>query len=130
MTSTATANTAKFDRMTKEEKLRFCQDLIKQAANLTKSAAVSGAHSTGSKTNVSGAHTKSKSSKRPASAGGASSKKNKSGALTSGAASKSHGKSGTAKRSTSKSSVKSSASHQVRLSRPMISHRSSIVLLN
>jgi hypothetical protein len=110
MSSNTTTGTAKFERMTKEEKLRFCQDLIKQAANLAKSSAISGIRSTGSKTN---ARSKSKSSKRPASASGTMSKKTKSGTLNHSGKSKSYGKSSTLKKSASASSVKSSTSKTV-----------------
>jgi hypothetical protein len=113
MSSNTTAGTAKFERMTKEEKLRFCQDLIRQAANLTKPSGISGVRSTGSNASVSGTRSNSKSSKRPASISGTLSKKNKSGVSTHSGPSKSQSKSGTAKRSPSKSSVKSSASHTV-----------------
>jgi len=106
--------TAKFERMTKEEKLRFCQDLIRQAANLSKPSSTSGIRSTGSKANMTGVRSKSKSSKRPASASSIISKKTKSGTSTDGGKSKSRDRSGTAKRSASKSSVKSSAANPVR----------------
>ncbi len=113
MSSNTTTGTAKFERMTKEEKLRFCQDLIKQAANLAKPSAISGIRSTGGKTNASGIRSKSKSSKRPASASGTMSKKTKSGTLNHSGKSKSYGKSSTLKQSASASSVKSSASNTV-----------------
>lgn len=103
----------KFERMTKEEKLRFCQDLIRQAANLTKPSSISGIRSTGSKANMNGTRSKSKSSKRPASVDSIKSKKTKSGTSTHSVKSKSSDRSGTAKRSPSKSSVKSSASRSV-----------------
>ncbi len=102
--------TAKFERMTKEEKLRFCQDLIRQAANLTKPSTISGIRSTGSKSNMSGVRSTSRSSKRPASASSTISKKTKNGTLTDDGRSKSRDRSGTAKRT---ASVKSSASHAV-----------------
>ncbi len=105
--------TAKFERMTKEEKLRFCQDLIRQAANLSKPSSISGTRSTGSKANMSGVRSKSKSSKRPASASSIISKKTKSGTSTDGGRSKSRDRSGTDKQSASKSSVKSSESNPV-----------------
>ena len=38
MSSNTIASAVEFERMTKEEKLRFCQDLIRQAANLKKSS--------------------------------------------------------------------------------------------
>jgi hypothetical protein len=85
MSSNTTTGTAKFERMTKEEKLRFCQDLIKQAANLAKPSAISGTMS----------------------------KKTKSGTLNHSGKSKSYGKSNTLKQSASASSVKSSASNTV-----------------
>ncbi|CAF0762785.1 unnamed protein product [Rotaria sordida] len=103
-----TTGTAKFERMTKEEKLRFCQDLIKQAANLTKSPDLSGVRSTGSKSSSSGVRSTSKSSKRPASISGTLSKKTKSGTLSHDEKSKLHSKSTIAKQSASKSMVKSS----------------------
>jgi len=105
--------TAKFERMTKEEKLRFCQELIRQAANLTKPSSISGIRSTGSKANMSGIRSKSKSSKRPASASSTTSKKTKNGTLTRDGRSKSRDRSGTTKRSASKSSIKSSTSNPV-----------------
>jgi hypothetical protein len=113
MSSNTSTSPAKFERMTKEEKLRFCQDLIKQAANLAKPSSVSGIRSTGSKSSVSGTRSKSKLSKRPASTSDLKSKKTKSGTSTDSGRSKSQGKSGTSKRSRSKSSVKPSASNTV-----------------
>ncbi|CAF4003430.1 unnamed protein product, partial [Rotaria magnacalcarata] len=90
-----TNGTAKFERMTKEEKLRFCQDLIKQAANLTKSSDISsGIYSTESRSSLSdGIRSSSKSSKRPPSPSGTLSKKTKSGTLSHKNKSKSHTKS-------------------------------------
>ena len=113
MSSGTISSSAKFERMTKEEKLRFCQDLIKQAANLTKPSSKSDIHASTSKSQASGARSASKSSKRPASASGALSKKTKSSTATSGGPSKSHTKSSAVHRSPSKSSVKSSGSHTV-----------------
>jgi hypothetical protein len=89
--------TEKFERMTKEEKLRFCQDLIRQATNFSKSSSISDARSTGSKASTNGLRSKSKSSKRPASVSSTTSKKTKSGT------SKSRDKSSPAKRTASKS---------------------------
>ncbi len=89
MSSNMTMGTAKFERMTKEEKLRFCQDLIRQAVNLSKPSSISGARSTGSKSTMSGGRLKSKSSKRPASVSGTISKKTKNGTLTHNGRSKS-----------------------------------------
>lgn len=80
MSSTTKMNNAKFERMTKEEKLRFCQDLIRQAAHLSKPSRV---QSTGSKANASMVRSKSKSSKRGTSVASATSKKTKSVASTS-----------------------------------------------
>ncbi|CAF3411284.1 unnamed protein product [Rotaria socialis] len=90
-----TNGTAKFERMTKEEKLRFCQDLIKQAANLTKSSDISsGIHSTESRSSLNGGiRSSSKSSKRPPSPSGTLSKKTKSGTLSQKNKLKSHTKS-------------------------------------
>ena len=105
--------TTKFERMTKEEKLRFCQDLIKQAANLNKSSDIGEIRSIGTKTHMNSARSKSKSSKRPASSSGTISKKTKSATVQHDERSKSYGKPGTAQRSTSKSSKKSSKSHTV-----------------
>ena len=115
MSSGAISSSAKFERMTKEEKLRFCQDLIKQAANLTKPSSKSDIHASASRSQASGARSASKSSKRPASASGALSKKTKSSTATSGGPSKVTSKSSTMHRSPSKSSVKSSGSHTVRI---------------
>ena len=114
MSSGTISSSAKFERMTKEEKLRFCQDLIKQAANLTKPSSKSDIHASTSKSQASGVRSASRSSKRPASASGALSKKTKSSTATSGGPSKSHSKSSAVHRSPSKSSVKSSSSHTVR----------------
>ncbi|CAM4933846.1 unnamed protein product [Rotaria socialis] len=95
MTHDMTNGTAKFERMTKEEKLRFCQDLIKQAANLTKSSDISsGIHSTESRSSLNGGiRSSSKSSKRPPSPSGTLSKKTKSGTLSQKNKLKSHTKS-------------------------------------
>ena len=94
--------TAGFERMTKEEKLRFCQDLIKQAANFRKKpSGASGGRSTGSKAGTNSVRSKSKSSKRPASASSKTSKKTKSGASTRAGRSKSRDKSSTAQRAAS-----------------------------
>ncbi|CAF1380078.1 unnamed protein product [Adineta ricciae] len=51
MSSNTIASAAEFVRMTKEEKLRFCQDLIRQAANLKKSSRTSGSVRSKSKSN-------------------------------------------------------------------------------
>ncbi|CAF0753215.1 unnamed protein product [Adineta ricciae] len=59
MSSNTIASAAEFVRMTKEEKLRFCQDLIRQAANLKKSSRTSG--SVRSKS----AHAKSRTKSKP-----------------------------------------------------------------
>jgi hypothetical protein len=112
MSSNTTTGTAKFERMTKEEKLRFCQDLIKQAAKLAKPS-TSDIRSTESNGKLSGTRSKSKLSKRPASTSDIRSKKTKSGTSAHSGRSKSHGKSDTAKQSPSKSSVKSSTSNTV-----------------
>jgi hypothetical protein len=82
--------TDKFERMTKEEKLRFCQDLIRQAANFrNKPSRTSGGRSTGSKADTNSVRSKSKSSKRPASVSSTISKKTKSGVSTRAGRSKS-----------------------------------------
>ncbi|CAF1983373.1 unnamed protein product [Rotaria magnacalcarata] len=114
MTCDMTNGTAKFERMTKEEKLRFCQDLIKQAANLTKSSDISsGIYSTESRSSLSdGIRSSSKSSKRPPSPSGTLSKKTKSGTLSQKNKSKSHTKS-----SVPKSKSKSSKSHKTEKSK-------------
>ncbi|UJR33455.1 hypothetical protein I4U23_020900 [Adineta vaga] len=77
MSSNTLTSTAKFEQMTKEEKLRFCQDLIKQAANLKKPSGMGKARS------------KSKSGKRRISTGDAMSKKTKHPTSTHGGRSKS-----------------------------------------
>lgn len=106
MSSDTTNSTATFERMTKEEKLRFCQDLIKQAANLTKSSDVkSHPLTTGNKSNISGVRSGSKSSKRPLSPSGILSKKTKKGTLSAKAKSRIRTKS---------TATKSSKSHKVR----------------
>ena len=73
-----TANFSNFERMTNNERLRFCQDLIQEAAHLEKSSGESGGHSSGSKESLNAMHSKSKSSKRPVSVSSALSKKSKS----------------------------------------------------
>lgn len=111
MSHDMTSDSAMFERMTKEEKLRFCQDLIKQAANLTKSPNTSGIHSPSIKSTSRGIRSTSKSSKRPASTSHTLSKKTKSGRLSHDERSKSN----ISKQSASKSSMKSSKSHRVRV---------------
>ena len=93
MSSSTTMGAARFQRMTKEEKLRFCQDLIRQAANFRKKP--SGANDDRS--------TRSRSSKRPASVGSKTSKKTKSGASNRMGRSKSRDKLSTGERAASKS---------------------------
>ncbi|CAF1237964.1 unnamed protein product [Rotaria sordida] len=72
-----TIGTGKFERMTKEEKLRFCQDLIKKAANLTKSSAINDIYSTENISSLSDIHSKSKSNQQPMSVSSILSKETK-----------------------------------------------------
>ena len=110
MSSNTKMGNARFERMTKEEKLRFCQDLIRQAAHLSKPSRV---QSTGSKANAPMVRSKSKSSKRGTSVASATSKKTKSVASTRSGRSKSRDRGNLTKPSTSKSSRLSSSSQSV-----------------
>jgi hypothetical protein len=106
MSSGTTMGAARFERMTKEEKLRFCQDLIRQAVSFRKKpSGASDDRSTRSKTGANSVRSKSKSSKRPASAGSTTSKKTRSGASNRTGRSKSRDKLSTPGRTASKSPV-------------------------
>ncbi|CAF3671648.1 unnamed protein product [Rotaria sp. Silwood1] len=104
-----TIGTGKFERMTKEEKLRFCRDLIKKAANLTKSSAVSDIYSTGNTSSHSDIYSKSKSNQQPSSVSDTLLKETKNDTLINNGTSKLH----PTKRTTSRSSIKSSTSYTI-----------------
>ncbi|CAF4834316.1 unnamed protein product [Rotaria sp. Silwood1] len=117
-----TIGTGKFERMTKEEKLRFCRDLIKKAANLTKSSAVSDIYSTGNTSSHSDIYSKSKSNQQPSSVSDTLLKETKNDTLINNGTSKLH----PTKRTTSRSSIKSSTSYTSHKSNTSISQHPSI----
>ncbi|CAF1111650.1 unnamed protein product [Rotaria sp. Silwood1] len=117
-----TIGTGKFERMTKEEKLRFCRDLIKKAANLTKSSGVSDIYSTGNTSSHSDIYSKSKSNQQPSSVSDTLLKETKNDTLINNGTSKLH----STKRTTSRSSIKSSTSYTSHKSNTSISQHPSI----
>jgi len=86
MASNTSMSNGNFEQLSKDEKLRFCQHLIRQAANLAKRSRSTAGRSTKSKAS---ARSKSQQSKRPASAASGTTKKTKSGTSNRRARSKS-----------------------------------------